>query len=140
MTVNRFFGRVLAVRRAKPFDREKIGYQNFRARACRKNGTTNLSVSNHFEDFGRGRGYLELLAESTGGKMFRAESTIGGLNAAFEGIAKELRGRYSIGYYPAEAGDPGQRKQIKVRVNRSNVAVRARDSYIVGANDSSPKK
>ena len=88
----------------------------------------------------RGRGYLELLAETTGGKMFRAESTVGGLNAAFEGIAKELRSQYSIGYYPAEEGSPGQRKQIKVRVNRPNVAIRARDSYIVGANDTSTKK
>jgi Ca-activated chloride channel homolog len=91
-------------------------------------------------DYARGRGYLETLAQTTGGKMFRAESTVGGLNAAFEGIAKELRSQYSIGYYPAEEGSPGQRKQIKVRVNRANVAVRARDSYIVGTNDASNKK
>jgi len=91
-------------------------------------------------DYARGRGYLQLLAETTGGKMFRAESTVGGLNAAFEGIAKELRSQYSIGYYPQEEGSPGQRKQIKVRVNRPNVAIRARDSYIVGTNDNSTKK
>ena len=91
-------------------------------------------------DYSRGRTYLQLLAETTGGKMFRAESTIGGLNAAFEGIAKELRSQYSIGYYPVETGTAGQRKQIKVRVNRSNVAIRARDSYIVGANEASTKK
>ncbi len=91
-------------------------------------------------DYARGRGYLQTLADMTGGKMFRAESTVGGLNAAFEGIAKELRSQYSIGYYPAEEGTPGQRKQIKVRVNRPNVAIRARDSYIVGSNDSSTKK
>jgi Ca-activated chloride channel homolog len=91
-------------------------------------------------DYTRGRGYLELLAQTTGGKMFRAESTVGGLNAAFEGIAKELRSQYSIGYYPSAEGTPGQRKQIKVRVNRSNVAIRARDSYIVGTNESPKKK
>jgi Ca-activated chloride channel homolog len=91
-------------------------------------------------DYSRGRGYLEMLAQTTGGKMFRAESTVGGLNAAFEGIAQELRSQYSIGYYPFEEGTPGQRKQIKVRVNRANVAIRARDSYIVGANDASTKK
>jgi Ca-activated chloride channel homolog len=91
-------------------------------------------------DYARGRGYLEALANATGGKMFRAESTVGGLNAAFAGIAKELRSQYSIGYYPQEEGSPGQRKQIKVRVNRPNVAIRARDSYIVGANADSTKK
>jgi Ca-activated chloride channel family protein len=84
-------------------------------------------------DYTRGRAYLEGLAASTGGKVFRPESTPGGLTAAFEGIAEELRRQYSIGYYPQTIGETGQRKQIKVRVDRSNVAVRARDSYIVGA-------
>ncbi len=91
-------------------------------------------------DYTRGRTYLEALAEKTGGRMFRAEATTGGLTAAFEGIAKELRSQYSIGYYPLEAGEAGQRKQIKVRVYRPNVAVRARDSYIVGATVASSKK
>lgn len=91
-------------------------------------------------DHARGRTYLETLAELTGGKMFRAESTVGGLNAAFEGIAEELRSQYNIGYYPTDAGERGQRRQIKVRVNRPNVAIRARDSYIVGAADTTPKK
>jgi len=85
-------------------------------------------------DYVRGRTYLQALADATGGQMFRAEATTGGLNAAFEGIAKELGSQYSIGYYPQESGKSGQRKQIKVRVYRQNVAVRARDSYVVGAN------
>lgn len=100
-------------------------------------GMTGMPTS---ADYTRGRVYLESLAQMTGGKMFRAESTVGGLNAAFAGIAKELRSQYSIGYYPAEEGTPGQRKQIRVRVKRQNVAVRARDSYIVGANDTQTKK
>ncbi|HEY0427061.1 MAG TPA: VWA domain-containing protein [Pyrinomonadaceae bacterium] len=84
-------------------------------------------------DYARGRAYLEGLANTTGGRVFRPESTPGGLTAAFEGIAEELRSQYSIGYYPQIVGESGQRKQIKVRVNRPSVAVRARDSYIVGA-------
>jgi Ca-activated chloride channel family protein len=85
------------------------------------------------EAYTRGRTYLQELARLTGGKMFRAEATTGGLSAAFEGIAGELGKQYTIGYYPQEPGGNGQRKRIKVRVNRSNVAVRARDNYIVGA-------
>ena len=88
---------------------------------------------NSAADYTRGRAYLEGLAAATGGKVFRPESTPGGLTAAFEGIAEELRRQYNIGYYPKEVGESGQRKQIRVRVDRPNVAIRARDSYIVGA-------
>lgn len=84
------------------------------------------------EDYALGRRYLEELADYTGGRVFRPESTPGGLTAAFEGIAEELRRQYQIGYTPAEDGKPGQRKQIKVRVNRANLVIRSRDSYIVG--------
>nr|AUN37248.1 hypothetical protein [uncultured bacterium] len=91
------------------------------------------------EDYALGRTYLLELARVTGGQMFRAESTAGGLNAAFDGIAQELSNQYSIGYYPNEPGASGQRKQIKVRVNRPNVAVRARDNYIVGATEDGKK-
>jgi Ca-activated chloride channel family protein len=84
------------------------------------------------EDYARGRAYLEELARITGAKMFRSDSTNGGLNAAFAGIADELGNQYSIGYYPKNSGGTGERKQIKVRVARPNVGVRARDSYIVG--------
>ncbi len=83
-------------------------------------------------EYAVGKRYLEELAGYTGGRVFRPEATPGGLTAAFEGIAEELRRQYSIGYIPSEDGKPGQRKQIKVRVNRPNLVLRARDSYIVG--------
>jgi VWFA-related protein len=83
-------------------------------------------------EYAVGRKYLEELAGYTGGRVFRPESTPGGLTRAFEGIAEELRRQYSIGYVPAKDGTPGQRKSIKVRVSRPNLVIRARDSYIVG--------
>lgn len=85
------------------------------------------------EEYALGKKYLEDLAEVTGGRVFRPESTPGGLTAAFEGIAEELRRQYNIGYVPKDEGKPGQRKQIKVRVDRANLVIRTRDSYIVGA-------
>jgi Ca-activated chloride channel family protein len=85
------------------------------------------------EEYALGKKYLEDLADVTGGRVFRPESTPGGLTAAFEGIAEELRRQYSLGYVPKDEGKPGQRKQIKVRVNRPNLIIRARDSYIVGS-------
>ncbi|HQU86124.1 MAG TPA: VWA domain-containing protein [Pyrinomonadaceae bacterium] len=85
------------------------------------------------QDYALGKKYLDELSESTGGRVFRPEATAGGLTAAFEGIAEELRRQYNIGYYPTEEGKAGQRKNIKVRVNRPNLVIRARDSYIVGS-------
>ncbi|HEX8369678.1 MAG TPA: VWA domain-containing protein [Pyrinomonadaceae bacterium] len=86
-------------------------------------------------EYTRGRVYLTELASATGGRVFRPDSTPGGLNAAFEGIAEELRRQYNIGYYPKIEGERGQRKQIRVRVNRPKLVIRSRDSYIVGANE-----
>ncbi|HEX8738219.1 MAG TPA: VWA domain-containing protein [Pyrinomonadaceae bacterium] len=92
-----------------------------------------IGRGNSAEDYALGKKYLEGLADATGGRVFRPEATPGGLTAAFEGIAEELRRQYNIGYYPQKEGRAGQRRQIKVRVNRPNLVVRARDSYIVGA-------
>jgi Ca-activated chloride channel family protein len=85
------------------------------------------------EEYARGRTYLTELANVTGGKLFRAESTPGGLTAAFESIAEELRRQYVLGYYPEKPGSPGDRKGIRVRVDRPKLIIRARDSYVVGS-------
>ncbi len=81
-----------------------------------------------------GRKYLETLALNSGGRNFEADST-SNLDAAFSGIAEELRRQYSLGYYPEKVGAIGERKQIKVRVMRPNLVVRAKNSYIVGQNN-----
>jgi VWFA-related protein len=86
-------------------------------------------------EYETGRKYLETLAQNTGGRSFEAESTYN-LEAAFLGIAEELRRQYSLGYYPDKVGQAGDRKQIKVRVMRPNLVVRARSSYVVGQNTS----
>jgi Ca-activated chloride channel homolog len=82
------------------------------------------------EEYRFGEEYLNKLALYTGGRIHLA-STFGNLNAAFAQIASELREFYSIGYYPQEEGQPGKMRKIKVKVNQPNVAVRARDSYVV---------
>jgi hypothetical protein len=52
------------------------------------------------------------------------------LTQAFANVAEELRRQYSIGYYPKRSAQAGQRRQIRVRANQPNLAVKARDSYI----------
>lgn len=82
-------------------------------------------------DYEHGKRYLDLLSEKSGGRIFGTE-TERNLEDAFSGIAEELRRQYNIGYYPTEAGKVGQRKQIKVRVERPSAIVKSRESYIVG--------
>lgn len=84
------------------------------------------------KEYETGKTYLEEIAEQTGGRVFAAASPIG-LKKAFTGIAEELRRQYNIGYYPGEMGKNGERKLIKVRVNRPNLIIQARGSYIVGS-------
>jgi VWFA-related protein len=81
-----------------------------------------------------GRLYLEELATKSGGRKFEADSTVS-LDTAFAGIAEELRRQYSVGYYPDSIGQKGERRQIKVRVMRPGLVVRAKNSYIIGATD-----
>lgn len=82
-------------------------------------------------EYERGKTYLEALAQKTGGRKFEATS-FSNLEAAFSGIAEELRRQYSLGYYPAKVGTTGERRQIQIRVMRPNLVVRAKTSYIVG--------
>jgi Ca-activated chloride channel family protein len=73
--------------------------------------------------------YLRELAEKTGARNYPADSTQN-LDSAFASIADELRRQYTIGYYPKNTAQAGERRQIRVRVNQPNLAVRTRDSYI----------
>ncbi len=82
-------------------------------------------------EYETGKRYLETLAQNSGGRKFEADS-LQNLDAAFSGIAEELRRQYSLGYYPDNVGKAGDRKQIRIRVMRPDLVVRAKNSYIVG--------
>lgn len=82
-------------------------------------------------EYETGRRYLEQLAQNSGGREFEADS-LTNLDTAFSGIAEELRRQYSLGYYPDKPGQPGDRRQVSIRVARPGLVVRAKNSYIVG--------
>jgi Ca-activated chloride channel homolog len=84
------------------------------------------------DDYRRGDEYLHDIAYKTGAHVFRAETTRD-LSQSFANIAEELRRQYSLGYYPKTTAQAGTRKQLKVRVLKPDLVVRARDSYIVGS-------
>jgi VWFA-related protein len=71
--------------------------------------------------------YLQQLAEKTGGRYFRG-GDMNVVKRSFVEVAAELRRQYVLGYEPNEPERSGIRK-IRVKVNRKNLAVRARASY-----------
>jgi VWFA-related protein len=83
-------------------------------------------------DYDRANQYLHGMADRTGGRLYQANDRKQ-LDQAFSSIAEELRRQYSLGYYEPSAdaqGSGGDRRVIQVRVNRPNVAVRARNTYL----------
>jgi VWFA-related protein len=84
------------------------------------------------EDYQRADKYLGDLADRTGARRYRADNT-SNLEQSFSLVAEELRRQYSIGFYPQSAAQSGERRQVKVRVNRPNMIVRARDSYVAAS-------
>lgn len=73
--------------------------------------------------------YLQELSERTGARGYQADS-VQNLSSAFAQIAEELRRQYSLGYYPKSPAHAGERRQVRVKVNQPNLAVRTRDSYV----------
>jgi Ca-activated chloride channel homolog len=89
-------------------------------------------------EYERGDRYLHDLARVSGARLYEAGQQ--NLDVAFRSVAEELRRQYSLGYYPKNAPQAGERRGIRVRVNRPELVVRTRDSYIFqpGANTPPP--
>jgi VWFA-related protein len=82
------------------------------------------------EDIEAGKNYMRDLAEKTGGQYYPVEDP-SDFEKTFCLIADELGRQYSLGYYPNGRLEAGQRREIKVKLDRPDLVVRARDSYIV---------
>jgi hypothetical protein len=67
----------------------------------------------------------------TAGRLYKKE--IKDLSKTFEAIAEELRKQYLIGFYP-ENVENGKVYEIKVRVDRSDAVVRAKNTFRVKGN------
>lgn len=81
------------------------------------------------EEYKRAEEYLDQMSLRTGGRNYLADSMTD-LNDAFSKIASELREFYSLGYYPKDVRVAGQKTNIKVKVDRPGLVVRAREGYI----------
>ena len=80
-------------------------------------------------DYVEAREFLDAVADSSGGRVFKVSSTTN-LNIAFTKIAEELRKTYSLGYYPTDERLPGVTYTLKVRIYRPDLSIRTRESFI----------
>jgi VWFA-related protein len=80
------------------------------------------------EEYETGDRYLHDLARVSGARLYNAEQQ--NVSYAFQSVAEELRRQYSLGYYPKNKPTPGERRNIRVRVDRPELVVRTRDSYV----------
>ena len=72
--------------------------------------------------------YIQEITRKTGGRLYRGD-TLESVADAFTAITNELGYQYSLGYYPTNRAQTNRRRQIRVRVNRPDLVVQARDSY-----------
>lgn len=80
-------------------------------------------------DYERATIYLKELAARSGGRFYHADD-LGGIKRAFTMIGEQLRGQYMLAYYPKTNSPEKQRRDIDVRIDRPNLAVKARRSYV----------
>jgi VWFA-related protein len=78
--------------------------------------------------FSTGRGYLNELAEYSGGRVFDAQQ-LQDLGPAFEEIAKELSSQYSIGYYSTNKKRDGKFRRVEVKVKKAGLVARTKKGY-----------
>ena len=57
-------------------------------------------------------------------------NSVANLSDAFLKIASELREFYSIGYYPTTERQPGKTANVKIKVGRPGLVVRARETVL----------
>jgi hypothetical protein len=84
-------------------------------------------------EYALGRLYLNDLVYLSGGRAVDAKLLLEGKAKVATNIADELRQQYYVTFMPVGSAYLGQRKHIKVRVDRPNLAVIARGSYVVGS-------
>jgi Ca-activated chloride channel family protein len=72
---------------------------------------------------------LQLLAKSTGGRIFYPDS-YARIDEAFSEILRDLRTQYLVGFYPAGVGEtPGRYHPITVTVDKPGLQISARSGY-----------
>lgn len=114
-----------------------VQYNTLPELPARLSRIVNTKVRSHMQEkmtkeYAVGSNYLRSLAEKTGGRLYSADN-LSDVPAAFNAITEELGRQYSLGYYPKNAAQAGETRDIKVRTRLPNLIVRARESYVATA-------
>ncbi|HWC77937.1 MAG TPA: VWA domain-containing protein, partial [Blastocatellia bacterium] len=80
------------------------------------------------EIFSTARKQLEVLAEQTGGALFKA-AQIEDLEGVYDLVASELHALYSIGYHSKDTRKEGKWRRISVKVGRQGAIARSKRGY-----------
>jgi Ca-activated chloride channel homolog len=80
------------------------------------------------EDYKRADRYMREVVDRSGARLYKAD-LLTDVKQAFQLIADELRHQYTISYYPSNDKRDGSYRRIRVIVDQSNAAVRARKGY-----------
>jgi VWFA-related protein len=83
-----------------------------------------------FDSFNPGEDSLRTFADGSGGRAIILDS-LGELLDAYEDIANELKSQYAIAYRPSEPAEPGEWREIEIRVNGAK-EVRTKPGYYGG--------
>ncbi len=83
-----------------------------------------------FDSFNPGEDSLRSFADGTGGRSIILDS-LGELLAAYEDIAEELKSQYALAYRPSQLAEPGEWREIEVRVRGAD-EVRTKPGYFGG--------
>jgi Ca-activated chloride channel homolog len=87
------------------------------------------------DDYKRADRYMRELTDRSGARLYKAD-LLGDVKQAFQLIAEELRHQYTISYYPSNDKRDGSYRRIRVVVDQTNVAVRARKGYRAESSES----
>ena len=91
--------------------------------------SANLSDSVKSE-YDTGKSYLNDLILLSGSRMSLFKNSPESQNEILPSYIQEMRLKYYLKFQHSETDNPGERKQIKVRVNRPNLFLLAKGSYI----------
>ena len=77
---------------------------------------------------------LQQLTDGTGGRTFLVEGThrrggVDVIDQACQEVGAELRGQYTIGYYPKNKNRDGTYRRIRIKVRNGDYTVRTREGY-----------
>jgi VWFA-related protein len=75
----------------------------------------------------RAEEFLRSLSDTTAGRLYSSDASQ--FKQTFESIVDELRHQYHLGFYPPDENDASTIHELRVKVSRADVSVRARSSY-----------